>query len=203
MNRRINSRVCRALFAAWVLAAVALWAVPAFGQTASAGPVSSRQLVNDPKSYDGQLVTITGEAIGEMMVRGDHSWLHLNDDAYAQRNIEDGATPAGYNSGMPVWVGTEFGKRVKTFGDYRHQGDIVQTTGLFHAACAVHGGDMDIHAADLLVEARGRTVTDRVQPWKIVVALILAAVSALFWLANRRQHARELRGWLAGGRRRR
>ncbi|MBI5144664.1 MAG: hypothetical protein HZA27_00580, partial [Candidatus Omnitrophica bacterium] len=44
-----------------------------------AQPVSSSELINNAKQYDGQEVTYAGEVIGEVMCRGDFAWINLND----------------------------------------------------------------------------------------------------------------------------
>ena len=147
---------------------------------------SSSQLVEKPKLYNGTTVTFTGEAIGEVMVRGDYAWIHLNDDAYMERNVEEGAKLGGYNSGMAVWVPAALTKPIDTYGDYTHEGSIVQISGTFNAACKEHGGDTDIHATSVRVVRPGHLVVDLVPGWKAALAagMVLLAGS-LFWLERR------------------
>lgn len=146
---------------------------------------SSADLVEQPKVWDGKAVTFRGEAIAEAMVRGDMAWLHLNDDGYHLENVEEGSGLQGYNSGMPVWLPAGLAGQVETFGDYKHQGEVVEVRGIFNAACAVHGGDMDIHATELRRVLAGRRVNYRVHPWKIAVAIALSLLAAALWLASR------------------
>lgn len=160
----------------------------------SPNAASSGRLVDAPKKYDGQTIEFQGEVIGEAMVRGDNVWLHLNDDAYMYRNVEEGAPLDGYNSGMPVWLPKEEADRVRVFGDYKHEGDVVEVVGVFNAACAMHGGDMDIHATDLNVVLEGRRAEDPVKPWKIPLVIGLAVVVALAFVAQRRLDHGELSG---------
>ena len=50
------------------------------------------------------------------MVRGDFAWLHLNDDGYYLKNVEEGAGLSGYNTGMPIYLPTPLapqGKRLR------------------------------------------------------------------------------------------
>ena len=126
-----------------------------FPAVAAAADVSSTTLIEEPATWDGRTVTFTGEAVGEAMVRGDEVWLHLNDDAYAEGSIASGASPQGYNSGIAVVVDAEDAGVVRVFGDYRHQGDVVQVSGIFNAACPEHGGDMDVHATEISVVREG------------------------------------------------
>ena len=151
----------------------------------SPNDVSSAQLVETPAAFDGGEVTFAGEAIGEAMVRGDMAWLHLNDDAYHQLNTEEGTPLGGYNSGMAVWIPRELTDGIEHYGDHSDAGDIVQVIGTFKAACAEHGGDMDIHAASLEVVAPGRRVREPLNGDKAVWAAILALVAAAAYATDR------------------
>ena len=156
---------------------------------------SSSELVESPEEFDGDVISFTGEAIGEMMTRGDMAWLHLNDDAYRDRNVEEGAPLGGYNSGMAVWVPAELTETIATFGDHAHEGDIVRVTGTFNAACPEHGGDMDIHASSLEVVTPGHRVEDPVHPRKLVWAVALSILALGAFLADRlRTRAEDTQG---------
>lgn len=157
----------------------------------SPNTISSTDLVEQPKQHDGTVVEFTGEAIGESMVRGDYAWLHLNDDAYYLKNVEEGAELGGFNTGMPVWLPATKARAITYFGDYKHEGDVVAVTGVFHAACAEHGGDMDIHATALIVVTVGHPAADPVTPGKVAWAVALALLALLLYLAERR--------WVAQG----
>lgn len=195
MTRKVVALTC-SLWLAFVLAPSFAPAAPPTTDFTNPNEVGSADLVEAPSKFDGSSLTFTGEAIGDAMERGDMAWLHLNDDPYMYANVEEGTPLQGYNSGMPVWVSAELAGMVKTFGDYRYEGDVVEVYGTFNAACPSHGGDMDIHASRLTVVESGHRADDPVHPWKIWLALGLAVTSGIFWVANRRVHARELTGWL-------
>jgi hypothetical protein len=150
---------------------------------------SSSDLVESPKEFDGSDLTFEGEVIGEAMVRGENAWLHINDDAYYVKNVEEGANLGGFNSGMAVWIPADELADVEHYGDYTHEGDIVTVRGVFNAACGEHGGDMDIHATALTVVTPGHVVVDRVRPGKIATAvgLVLAAVALYVLLRSTEQ----------------
>ena len=93
------------------------------GETPAGIEVNSSTLVENANLWNGRIVTFKGEAIGESMVRGKMAWLHLNDDAYMEKNIEEGAVLGGYNSGHAVWVSAELAKKIRSFGDFKHDGD--------------------------------------------------------------------------------
>lgn len=147
--------------------------------------VDSASLVENAAAWNGRTISFTGEAVGELMVRGDRAWIHLNDDAYMWKNIEEGATLGGYNSGHAIWVPAAQGRRIAWFGDYKHEGDIIKVTGVFHAACPLHGGDMDIHADFLEVVRPGHPVGHVVDRQRAFTALLLLALAGLFWWLRR------------------
>lgn len=146
---------------------------------------SSADLVEAPDEHDGAVITFAGEVIGEAMVRGDMAWIHINDDAYYRKNVEEGAELGGYNSGMAVWLPADLVTGIVCYGDYKHEGDIVQVRGVFNRACAEHGGDMDIHAVSLRVLEPGHAVVDPVRPEKAVWAAGLALLALGLYVAHR------------------
>jgi len=151
----------------------------------SPNEASSTELVEQPKEYDDTTIDFAGEVIGESMKRGDMAWLHINDDPYYRKNVEEGAQLGGYNSGMAVWLPAELAEQITYFGDYKHEGDIIEVRGTFNAACGEHGGDMDIHGTDLEVLEAGHEVVDRVHPQKVAWALGLAGLAAALFMVNR------------------
>ncbi len=95
--------------------------------------LSSLELINNAKQYDGQTVTYRGEAVGDIMARGDHAWVNLND---------------GYIA-IGVWVRKIELKDITYLGGYRAKGDVIEVTGIFNRSCPEHGGDLDIHAQEI------------------------------------------------------
>ena len=147
--------------------------------------VDSAALVDNANAWNGRTITFTGEAIGEQMIRGDMAWIHINDDAYAKRNIEEGATFAGYNSGHAIWLPAELARQIRFFGDYRHAGDIVTVIGVFHAADPEHGGDMDIHATSLTIVRPGHPVIHVIDTRRALLAAGLLALASLLYGVRR------------------
>lgn len=177
----------RTAFVVVCVLSLALGALPAFGQDAP----TSAQLVEEPGSFDGTVIEFTGEVVGEVMDRPGGAWVHLNDDAYMERNVEEGAELGGYNSGQAVWVPGDLAAAITRAGDYHNQGDIVRVTGVFNAACPEHGGDMDIHAQGLVVVTPGHAVVDPVAPWKPILALILSVLAGGLFAVHTWQRARD------------
>lgn len=168
---------------------------------ASPNDPDSAELVEHPNEWDGKTIDFAGEAITQVMVRGSYAWIHINDDAYYLKNIEEGAPLGGYNSGHAVWLPTELVGKIKHYGDYTHEGDVVTVRGTFNAACPQHGGDMDIHATSLDLIAEGRVVHEPVKLEKLGLAVLLLAVAGVLWLAHRRAQHLDMFGALSPKRR--
>jgi hypothetical protein len=146
---------------------------------------SSADLVEAPKEFDGTDVTFRGEVIGEAMVRGEMAWIHVNDDPYYMKNVEEEAQLGGYNSGMAIWLPAGETETITYFGDYKHEGDIFEIEGVFNSACGEHGGDTDIHATTLTIIQAGHVVVDQIKPGKVVWAIALAFLALALYLINR------------------
>lgn len=155
------------------------------GSAAQAQSLTSGELVESARAWDGRTVTFTGEAIGEAMRRGTMAWIHLNDDAYMWRNIEEGAALGGYNSGHAVWLAAKLAAEIRFFGDFKHEGDVIEVTGVFNAACPEHGGDMDIHAATLRIVRPGHAVGHTVNRSRLVAAALMLFLTAVAFAAQR------------------
>lgn len=183
MNTR---RLSRRFLGMVMVGTLLLASSPAYAQTPSPNSPSSGELVESPKQFDGTTVEFKGEVIGEVMVRGEYAWIHINDDPYYLKNVEEGAELGGYNSGMAIYLPASLTRGIGHYGDYKHEGDIVTIRGTFNAACAEHGGDMDIHAEELAVDVVGHHVVDVVYPWKLMLALIAALFAMGLFVAHRR-----------------
>ena len=153
--------------------------------------LDSATLVENAKFWDGRTVEFQGEAIGEALRRSSMAWIHVNDDAYMWKNIEEGAALGGYNSGQAVWVSAELASKIRFFGDYKHDGDVVAVRGTFHAACREHGGDMDIHAMELAIVKIGHDVPHKVNTGRLLIGLVLFSLAALLAVLRRTARSRK------------
>ena len=136
------------------------------GGVLAANLVELNQLVENAEAMDGQTVTVTGEAIGEAMERGDHAWVNINDGTNA----------------MGIWMPLDNAQSLTIFGDYKHIGDQLQVTGVFNQACTEHGGDVDIHSDSITVVAAGYATTESVPALKIIIGTILVCLAVLISL---------------------
>jgi len=135
-----------------------IFTLPCYGQ-----PVSSRELINNARAYDGRTIMYAGEVIGEIMARGKHAWLNINDG----------------NLAIGVWVPKALLKDISYTGNYKSIGDWVEIVGVFCRSCAEHGGDLDIHAVTLRKINSGRPIQDRLSSAKRNFALALLGTLCL------------------------
>ncbi len=150
----------------------------ACGVALAAEEVTIEELVSGMHAFDGKEVTISGEAVGDVMLRGDHGWVTVNDDAYSTRSVQEGGGFAGYsNWGIGVWAPRAELEDIHILGGYKNKGDQVRVTGIFHRACREHGGDTDIHASRIEVLEPGHPISHPFNYWKLGVALALAALA--------------------------
>jgi hypothetical protein len=57
-------------------------------------------------------------------------------------------------------------------------------TGIFHAACPQHGGDMDVHADSLRIIRNGHEVARPIGRSRLLAAGMMVALTALLFLAR-------------------
>ena len=135
---------------------------------AHAQPVSSTDLINNAKQYDGKVVNYRGEVIGDMMVRGQYAWVNIND---------------GQNA-IGIWGLKALIKDITHKGSYGFKGDIVEITGKFNRSCSEHSGDLDIHAQTMRKATSGREIFESLDFNKIKIALILLGIVLLLYISN-------------------
>ena len=83
------------------------------GLAAAADVTAVNELVEHSLQWNGKTVAIEGEAIGEMLPRGDCAWVNVNDGTNA----------------IGVWMPLADAKKIGVYGDYHHTGDTLRVTG--------------------------------------------------------------------------
>lgn len=137
-------------------------------QLAFSKGLSSSELINQAKQYDGKPITYSGEAIGEVMKRGEFAWVNINDG----------------NNAIGIWMSAALAKEINFTGNYKAQGDVLEITGIFHRACLEHGGDLDIHAQTLHKITSGERTRHKLDFFKVKLILILLGVLFLVWILS-------------------
>ena len=136
---------------------LALVSVPARGLAIEPATMTDgTSLASATSGLDGRIVRFEGEVISERLWGGE---------GYVWVNVLSEGTAIG------VWAPEELAADLDVLGDWKHTGDLVSVTGVFHEACDIHGGDLDVHASEIVLLERGSTREHSVAWWKLGVAL--------------------------------
>lgn len=130
--------------------------------------ISSIELINNAKEYDGKSVSYSGEVIGDIMARAQGVWVNVND---------------GKNA-IGVWTSKELIKDITHAGSYSENGDIVEITGVFHRSCREHGGELDIHAQTITKISSGRIIAHEITTKTINFTFTLSCIIILVCLVR-------------------
>ena len=140
-----------------------------FGYECYAQEKGSLDLLNNAKQYDGEPIVYKGEIIGDIMVRGDHAWLHVNDGTIA----------------IGVWIPKNLIGNISFAGDYQKRGDILEVSGIFHRSCLEHGGDLDIHASEIKKAASGNWTVQPISRIKVFIGILSLIFVLVFWASKK------------------
>jgi hypothetical protein len=136
--------------------------------------VRCNDLIEQAQEYDGQNVIVEGEAVGPILRQGTFAWVNIG----------------GNDTAIGIWVPASLASQVTSTGSYAMRGDDIRCNGVFHRACAEHGGDLDVHATALEVVRNGYSVHHPVTKNKKRLVLLwicaalcgsLAAVKKHYW----------------------
>jgi len=149
---------------------IMIYFISNYANTVFAKPIDSTTLINNAAKFDGNEIEFQGEAIGEIMKRGNFAWL----------NVYDGQNAIG------IYMPYSEAKKIKVLGKYLVKGDILKIEGTFNRACKIHGGDMDIHAKKVEVIKKGYKIYKPISILKAVLGIGLFMVgSFLMWYVFR------------------
>lgn len=148
--------------------------------------VSSDELLDCPRAYDGRVVRYRGEPVGEVLPRGDHAWVQLNDGVYAQTNpLPLRRDFAGSNSGVGVRLPAGgVGEIVHVGGPQRH-GDLIEVEGRFHRVLPDTADTMAIDADRVQRVRGGEPIERRVLPDRQLAAITLGVLAVAMVLGER------------------
>ncbi|MDD5131028.1 MAG: DNA-binding protein [Candidatus Omnitrophica bacterium] len=130
---------------------------------------TSLDLLNNAKQYDGKVISYKGEVIGDVMIRGDYAWLHVNDGTIA----------------IGIWIHKTMLQDIRYSGNYHIKGDIVEVSGTFHRSCLEHGGDLDIHASEIKKITSGSLDIHPVSKKKAYLGICSLVVVLLFYVLKK------------------
>jgi len=126
---------------------------------------TSLDLLNNAKQYDGKTINYRGEVIGDVMIRKDYAWLHVNDGTIA----------------IGIWALKTMIRDIRYAGNYHKKGDIVEVLGTFHRSCLEHGGDLDIHASEIKTITPGSLVIRPISRKKVYIGISSLVLVLLFY----------------------
>jgi len=149
-----------------VFISLTLVGFPIYAQEAA---VSVNELIEHSADYNGKSISITGEAIGECLERGEFDWV----------NISDGSNAIG------IWMSKKDAAMITCYGDYKYTGDTVIITGTFYEACPEHGGEPDIHCQTLIISKVGELKNEKIPVAKILLAAGFASSALFLYVAYR------------------
>ena len=138
---------------------------------------ASLELINNAKQYDGKTVNYRGEVIGEVMVRGDYAWLHVNDGIIA----------------IGIWAPKTLIGDIRYAGDYHKKGDIVEVSGIFNRSCSEHGGDLDIHASEIKKITSGILIIQPISRKKVYIGTTSLIFVMLFFALKKFCQSRKIK----------
>ena len=145
------------------------------GQELDIAKVGALKLINNAKTYDEHEVEITGELVGDVMIRGDHAWISI---------LEEGTV-------VSAWIDTSLLPSGANIGRYAMRGDTVKLRGIFHRACPEHGGDLDIHAKALELVSKGAIIDHPVDTRMVLISLTLLVIGAMLVVLWRKRERNE------------
>lgn len=151
--------------------------------------VGLAQLEAEPSRYDGTVVSITGEIVGDYGIRADVVWFQLNDDPYAITPLEEGEL-RGQNSGIGVRIARgSFDESWGEPGGYRVRGPLVKITGTFRHNEPVSGGETFIEASavELIEPSRPIEAVSRSSTPAFIGGALLLAAAVLLVVARTRR----------------
>lgn len=157
-------------------------AVPAIAQSAT----PAGELITAGAPYDGTVVTVVGELVGDFGVRTDGTvWAQLNDDSYVDRPLRETGTHDQGNTGIGIRFGAGLGFELEEPGGYRLRGPIVAATGIWHHHDPDRGGEsyLEVTSFELVEPARALEDPAFWPLWILGLGLLLAAYY-LYWHKN-------------------
>lgn len=136
--------------------------------------VSISEIMAHSEEFDGKEVVIEAEVIGDIMKRGDYSWININDGSAA----------------IGVYLDTKEVEKIHKTGAYERKGDRIKITGIFHRAYNEQGGELAIEGKSLEVIEQGRELKNSVPIEKVKMLLSMIVVTGLILSIKALKHWR-------------
>ncbi len=125
--------------------------------------IKIRELYENGEKYNGKVVIVEGEVIGDLMGKGEERWINVKDE------FEDFV--------IGVVISKNDAVKIENFGKYRTKGDVIRIFGIYNINCSKHYGDRDIHAFKIDVIKKGEKYAEKVKIKKIFLSFILLVIT--------------------------
>jgi len=132
--------------------------------------ITGEMLNKEGKKYNGKVIVFQGEAIGDIMKRGEYAW----------GNVKEGDFLIG------VWMTYKDAKKIKYPGRYGIKGDNLRIEGVYNENCPEHFGEKDIHAINVEIINEGSPDKEKLDMGKIWLSFFLGISTLIFILYSRR-----------------
>lgn len=141
----------------------------------SATLVSGEMLQKYGNKYDGKKIVFEGEAIGDIMGRGENMWVNLKSGDFV----------------IGIWMNKKDIKKITHLGRYGIKGDIVRVEGIFNQNCKMHYGETDIHAEKVEIIREGEIIREKLNFNKVWLSFILSFTTLVFIFMSRKSAQKE------------
>lgn len=155
----------------------------------AAQEVSSNELYDCPEAWDGRAVRYVGEVVGAVLDRGDHAWVQLNDDVYADAV---GPLPThrdfrGGNAGVGARLLPADAAEITTVGGPGTRGDLVSVEATFRRVDPVSDEVAILEVTSLEVLRIGTAFDEPQAPARPIVAGVAAIAALAVVIVSRRR----------------
>ena len=140
------------------------------------------ELTKADASYQGKIVQVMGEAIGDSLIAeedpGKH-WITLE-------TLEEGRA-----SSISVLIDDEFVGLIDYYGGYHSMGTTLQVHGTYYLTCPSHEGIMDIHADRVVLVSPGFTYDEEFSFDKFMPGIFFIILGLALYVLYRNLRERE------------
>jgi hypothetical protein len=145
-------------------------------------------LLADGASYEGQVINVVGELVGDYgFRRNGFAWSQLNGDAYATAPLLEGGDRAGSNAGIGVRAPTDLIASLDPPGGYHQRGPIVRASGVWKHHDAERGGETYLDVTSFEVLEAGRPLQESADPAVVIAGMVLLVTTLGLAYRSRKQ----------------
>ncbi len=161
-------------FAGLIMVVFIIACLPVITRAVETDPpkVTVSKLLASPDKYNLSSIIISGEVIGQPLLRSNGAWFHLLDDE---------------RTAIGIWADKSTVESLKYFGRYGIKGDRVILQGIFYNAHPDHGGDTCIELETILGHEPGYEESkEPVAQEKWFIAVLLGMICLILWAIDRK-----------------